>query len=87
MIVNQDSRAAYVKVAALAFMRNASAIAELITSRRCHRFPDSDSLPARADVMVALLCRGTRLGGGQNSGAMSENPERILPSENFSRQI
>ena len=85
--VNQESRAAYVKVAALAFMSNASAIAELITSGLCHRFPQVRFVAVESGCAWLPYFLEALDWEWKNSGALSENPERLLPSEYFTRQI
>lgn len=81
------SRAEFAKLSALAFMSNGNAIAEVVMSGLCHRFPELTWVSVESGFGYVPYLLEALDWQWLNAGAAKENPDRLMPSEYFRRQM
>jgi predicted TIM-barrel fold metal-dependent hydrolase len=81
------STADYAKQTALGFVSNGQAIAEVIVSGLAHRFPTLNFVSVESGFGYVPYLLEALDWQWLNGGAARENPERLMPSEYFRRQM
>ncbi len=87
MIGMSTYRSDYAKNSSLALMGNAEAIADVIMSGICERYPSVKFVSVESGFGWLPYFVETMDWQWKNSGAAKELPDRLLPSEYFERQI
>lgn len=80
-------RADYAKESALAMISNATAIAEVVLSGMCHRYPGVNFVSVESGFGWLPFWLEVLDWQWLNSGAVKENPEMEMPSFYFRRQV
>jgi uncharacterized protein len=76
------------KASSLSFMANANAVAEIIVSGMCHRFPDVNFISVESGIGWIPFLLESLDWQWKNGGVWKEHAEyELLPSEYFRRQI
>jgi uncharacterized protein len=83
----QISTADYAKQTALGFVSNGQAIAEVIVSGLAHRFPRLNFVSVESGFGYVPYLLEALDWQWLNGGAAKDNPERLMPSEYFRRQM
>jgi predicted TIM-barrel fold metal-dependent hydrolase len=83
----QISTADYAKQTALGFIGNSAAIAEVIVSGLAHRFPTLDFVSVESGFGYVPYLIEALDWQWLNGGAARDNPDRLMPSEYFKRQM
>ena len=75
------------RLGALTFMSNANTMTQLIIGGVCHRFPNLNFVSVESGAGYVKFVLETLDWQWQNNGLAADNPDYLLPSEYFRRQI